>query len=239
MTSITINPSIEKKRAKCVGRAAAGEHVGVTIAGLGHLADSGTMYLRVMFGGRTIAQFPKPVDEGMVQEAWTAAGAEDADLTCTLNLNTVQAMKSCYAPDNECIVVLEELGDEDEGVPPTLYFVAPIVLQGWPQRRCEEPPYDLGRYPGLIERWTEQIGNIAASVTQGSGYADISITDKNGVTTTARVADGAQGPQGEPGSDADLSRVADAVSSINDAKATVNDLKAKFNALLAALKGLS
>lgn len=196
MTTLTINPSIDRKSAKCVGRVAAGEHVAVTISGMGACSSSSTMFLRVMFGARTIAQFPQPVEQGATQDSWGTGGTGGADLTCTLNLNTVEALKTCYGPQNECVVILEELGDSAGNQEPTLYFVAPITLFWWPQKREEEQPYDLGRYPGLIANWAAQIGRIAASVTRGQGSVVISITDKNGVTTTASVHDGAKGDPG-------------------------------------------
>ena len=194
MTSLTITPELAKKSAKLVGKVAAGEHVSVTIEGAADLASS-SLYLRVMYGPCTIAQFPQPVDEGETAEVWGESGD---GLTCTLNLNTIQALKYCLGPDTDCLFVLEEIGTAS-GTEPTLYFTKNHRIGGWPQKRLTDEPFNLDAYPGLIEEWTRQLANISASVTKVGNTATISITDKNGNITTASVTDGQKGDIGDTG----------------------------------------
>lgn len=194
MTSLSIVPNLNRKSARFAGNIAAGEHVAVTIEGLGGIAGSPTLFLRVMFGPMTIAQFPQPVHEGETPEPWIAVGD---NLQCELNLNTVQALKTCRGPETDCLFVLEDIGSET--TEPTLYFAGVKLVMGWPQKRLFDRPFDLGEYPGLIACFAQQLDNIELSVTKVGPIATISMTDRFGHVTTATIEDGATGAQGPSG----------------------------------------
>lgn len=197
MTSLTIAPDTGRKTARIVGKMASGEHVAVTIEDAAELLQRGSkLYLRVMVGPCTVAQFPQPVDEGAPEDSWTVSGD---DLSCVLNLNTVEALKMCRGPEMDCAVILEELGNEEGGVHPQLYFVKNHRVSGWPQKRLLEEPYDLGAYPGLIERWKEQFDNMSVSVVSTPTGALVVVRDKDGSVTTVPILNGAKGEKGDRG----------------------------------------
>lgn len=188
MTNLAITPNIDKKTAKIAGSCAAGEHVSVTISGMDGVS-TGNLYLRVMFGPATIAQFPPPVHDDETPEEWTS---EEGAISCILNLNTIQALKHCRGFDNECLFVLEDLGDD-----PQMYFASPKSVQFWPQKRLHEFPFNLDAYPGLIREWKDRMSewegymdNFGVTAEKVGGTTTLTVVDKDGSPTVCYINDG-------------------------------------------------
>ena len=157
MSTLTITPNFDKKTAKIVGRIAAGEHVAVTLENCAALLTS-TLRLRVLFFKRNVARFPMPVDEGEAQEEFTI---DDENLTCELNLNTIQMLKAMRrAPMMEMMFVLDDTASDVK----QLYFIAPHTIQGWPQEQGEDVPVDLDGYVDFIDECDSRIDAIQESV---------------------------------------------------------------------------
>ena len=142
-SELTITPDYERKTAKVKGVVACGEHVAVRIANAAQY-QTDSLRLRVCFNGHTIAKFPL-ADE----DAWEADGE---DLTCTLNTNTIQAMRLCCAPEQECLFVLEDVNSA------LLLCVSEHDMMGWPHGRGNDEIVNLD---GTVAR----LGELAAAVT--------------------------------------------------------------------------
>ena len=195
MTQLTITPKVSDKTARFKGTIAAGEHVAVTIKGgaewLGE-DDGANLTLRVIdeTTRRTVAVFPRPaetLDDGEEDDAWDST--QDGDLTCTLNLNTVQAVNA--ARHMLRVPVLFVLGDTDN--PRTLYFRDRHEIEYWPERIGDTTPYDLSKWPKQIDDWTElvtewqgQMSSFGAALSGHTGNGSIHVTAEQKVLWTAK-----------------------------------------------------
>ena len=140
MTTLAIMATYEKKRLKCYGTVAAGEHVAVTVTdGAQWIGEGTALRLRVLFGPDTVAVFP--FADG---DTWTAAGTQDADAACELNLNTLQAEKYLKR-GGTCLWILDDVENH------TLYATGEFDVLPWPKRRGIDEPIDLDGYPLLLD----------------------------------------------------------------------------------------
>lgn len=195
MTTLAITPNWKNKTAKFKGTVAAGEHVSVTIQnengdGGEFIEDVSTLRLRVVdpCNGRTLAIFPEPVHEGETPEEW------DSDLSplrCTLNLNTVQMLKS--VPPAANVPLLWVLDDYDNN---TLYFKEQFEVTHWPRLRGEEEPTDLDNYKDIIEdfntRLTAAEQTVATAATNAQSAANSASAAADSAATAATAATDAQ-----------------------------------------------
>lgn len=152
MTQLKITCDKAKKTLKFTGdKIAVGEHCRIVIEGLGEVGVD-NLRLRVLVNDETIARFPL---EG---QSW------DADLSCELNLNTVQAKEivQCCA---QGLFVL------DDTSVPQLYGMGMCHLGPWPQENGEDVPYDLSGYPDNIEAFKTEIENFRQRVTAAEDAA--------------------------------------------------------------------
>lgn len=158
MSALTITPDFTKKNATIVGRIAGGEHVSVRLKNCASI-NSETLRLRVLFFKKTMARFPMPVEEGETSQAFVVDGD---DLTCDLNLNTVQMMKALRRlPELEMMFVLDDNGDEVK----QLYFMRMHTVGGWPMEPGEDYPVDLDGYTSFIDEVDARIAAIQEIVT--------------------------------------------------------------------------
>ena len=159
MTTLTIIPNYEKKRLKLVGTVAAGEHVAVTIVGGGEWAQSGTLRLRALFGGKTVAVFPYYTEQrevdGQTVEADSWSGDEDA--TCELNLNMISAEKMLRF-GGECLWVLDDPANH------TLYGTGEFYVGKWPKHRPVDVPYDLDSYPDAVRELSSNVESLSTQL---------------------------------------------------------------------------
>ena len=217
MTSIRIVPKISDKTARVFGLPSAGEHVDVRIVGCAELLPSETLRLRVKFGPVTIAVFPTP-------ESTDAWGADGDDLTCHLNMNTIQAKMACHAGTIMCRVVLDQPGNEEHTVEPTLFFDDCIDVSAWHQESGKDVPYDLGRYPDQIADLNNRINEIGGKVDEAKnaaqaaqGSANASYEAAQSAVAAAQEANGRanQASQSASSASADARRAEAALSEIN------------------------
>lgn len=140
MTTLAIMATYEKKRLKCYGTVAAGEHVAVTVTdGAQWIGEGTALRLRVLFGPDTVGVFP--FADG---DAWTATGTQNADAYCELNLNTLQAEKY-LKHGGTCLWILDDVENH------TLYATGEFDVLPWPKRRGIDEPIDLDGYPLLLD----------------------------------------------------------------------------------------
>ena len=140
MTTLAIMATYEKKRLKCYGTVAAGEHVAVTVTdGAQWIGEGKALRLRVLFGPDTVGVFP--FADG---DAWTATGTQNADAYCELNLNTLQAEKY-LKHGGTCLWILDDVENH------TLYATGEFDVLPWPKRRGIDEPIDLDGYPLLLD----------------------------------------------------------------------------------------
>ena len=140
MTTLSIIANYEKKRLRCYGTVAAGEHVAVTVTdGAQWIGEGTALRLRVLFGPNIVAVFP--FAEG---DAWTAAGTQDADAACELDLNTLQAEKY-LKHGGTCLWILDDVENH------TLYATGEFDVLPWPKRRGVDEPIDIDGYPLLLD----------------------------------------------------------------------------------------
>lgn len=123
-TRMTLTPAFDgTKRMSVQGSAALYEKVAVTVAGVSDVAESLILTVTSQCGRIEYARFPANVGD-----VWTVA---DADLTCTLDLNTpalyARFRQMCL---DEALPVRLLLANGATG---NLYAVGGTVLQGWPQ----------------------------------------------------------------------------------------------------------
>ncbi len=211
MTTLTITPNWKNKTAKFKGTIAAGEHVAVYINnGDGAIADTTNLRLRVVDErGRTLAQFPMPVEEGETPDTWDGT----TTLSCELNLNTVQMLAA--VPPHATRQLLFVLDAYSEDTPEfTLFFKDCHEVTHWPRRTGEEEPVNLDDYRDFIaeterrierlDGWKREADEIVAaagrvdasvvSISQGvRNGAEIRTTSRNGQQRVARVLDGQRG----------------------------------------------
>lgn len=167
MTTIEINPNFRRKSAVLSGDLiAAGEHVLVKISNMqGKVSDS--LFLRIMFGPTTIAQFPKPVNEPDEERETWSYDSDTQVASCELNLNTLQARRMCLGTESECLIVLEDIGafNEDmweDSTPPQLLLTKHCRVLGWPARKGVSEPLDLDPFIGALDRkaWREELAPL-------------------------------------------------------------------------------
>jgi len=170
MTELIITPKVQDKTARFKGAIAAGEHVAVTIKGGAEWIgedDGANLMLRVidLITKRTLAVFPRP-PETLAEGETFAEGenewdSDEADLTCTLNLNTARMVNA--ARHMITVPVLFVLGDTDN--PRTLYFRDQYEVEYWPERIGDDVPYDLDRWPKQIDDWTALVAEWQSQMT--------------------------------------------------------------------------
>lgn len=158
MSELVITPNLQKKTAKIVGRIAGGEHVTVTLKDCVTLKTS-TLRLRILFFRQAVARFPMPAEAEKSQEAFTVSGS---DLTCEMNLNTVQMEKALRRfPELEMMFVLDDPGSDVK----QLYFASMHAVQGWPKEYGEDVPADLDGYVDFVSEVDSRIAAIQQIVT--------------------------------------------------------------------------
>lgn len=165
MTTLKIIPDFENKTAEFIGYPSAGEHVDVRIVGAANLLPSSTLRFRVKFGHVTLALFPR---QG-VNEVWETEGD---DLKCHLNLNTVQARSVCRIGNTVCHAILDQLGDDEHTVEPTLFFDDLFDVTSWCREPGADEPYDLDLYPNQIADLNQRVNAIGAKVAEAKNAAE-------------------------------------------------------------------
>ena len=152
MTPLTIIPNYEKKRLKCYGTVAAGEHVLVTVTGgndwVAPDGENQTLRLRLLFGPHTVGVFPFVTEEMSEDDPETfptvdAWDTDGDDPTCDLNLSTIPAAKFLKFGGN-CLFVLDDPTND------ILYATGEFEVLPWPKRRGADLPYDLDGYPDFV-----------------------------------------------------------------------------------------
>ena len=206
MTQLVITPKVSDKTARFNGTVAAGEHVAVTIkGGAGWLGEDDGANLTLLVIDRTThrvaAVFPRPAEmlaEGETADAWDST---QGDLTCTLDLNTLQMVNA--ARHMLCVPVLFVLGDKDN--PRTLYFRDEYRVEFWPER-LGDTPYDLDKWPGQIDEWEEIVANFGATLSSHVADAVKHVTAEERATWQAKYAKPGTGiPKGDLASDVQTS----------------------------------
>ena len=191
MSELVITPNFTRKTARFHGTVAAGEHADVRIVGAASVASE-TLRLRVVFFKKTLAVFP------IVSGGSEAFTVDDTDLTCTINLNTVQAQKAFRrTPEMEVLVVL------DDPVQHQLHFASTCLMRGWPQE-ADDNPVDLDGYSDFVADTNSAIAALQAGV---AGNAEAIAAEQ-----TARQ-------NADAGLTAGISSVSEAVSTKADASA--------------------
>lgn len=174
MTELLIEPDFGRKTARFRGAVAAGEKVKVTVAG-GAAVRSDTLRLRLCRAhtGETLAVFPMPMQGSETQPLWVKYGE---DISCTLNLNTVQMRLHADRLGCGCAVtaVLDDPGLE------TVHFIGTVDILGWSGDPGGDGPYDLSGFPGLIEGWTRRMADMELSAVKDGGTVTISAWDGSG-----------------------------------------------------------
>lgn len=170
MTELAITPKWKDKEAKFKGVVAAGEHVAVTIqnddgSGGAFISDTETLRLNVIdpTSGRLLATFPTPVEDGETPETWSESGTQ---LSCELNLNTVQMLKAVLpASVASLLFVLDDYENK------TLYFKAQHEVAHWPRRRGEEEPLNLDGYKDIIRVFGLRLTAVEETATSAAASA--------------------------------------------------------------------
>lgn len=181
MTTLKIIPDFENKTAECIGCPSAGEHVDVRIVGAANLLPSSTLRFRVKFGHVTLALFPRPG----VNESWETEGS---DLKCHLNLNTVQARSVCRTGNTVCHAILDQLGDDEHTVEPTLFFDDLFDVTPWHREPGHDEPYDLDRYPDQIAYLNLRVDAIGTKISEAKAAAQAAQGSANAAYESARSA---------------------------------------------------
>ena len=196
MTELIITPNYDKKTARFKGTIAGGESVKVIIVGAANwLSDS--LRLRVVCGcARTVAIFPLKSEEGSVS-SFEVVG--DDLIAAPLELNTIQARLHTQGLAATTATFIVE--DIEKNI---LYFQDSYELRGWVKRDGDEEPYDLNKFPELIEDWRKQIESLIVDAKEVDGGIEVTIC--NGVSPAKTFIirngrDGAQGEQGRKGED--------------------------------------
>ena len=172
MSELVITPNFTKKTARFHGAVAAGEHAAVRILGAASLlpetpSDS-TLRLRVLIRNpkvRTLAVFPFVTaamveeDDSLVQDVW---GVDGDDLTCTLNLNTAQALRRFRRlPEMEVLAVL------DDPIQRMMHFSDYMLMRGWPQEPSETP-IDLDNYRDFVAETKAALAAHSAAISENA-----------------------------------------------------------------------
>ncbi|MBR3956883.1 MAG: hypothetical protein IKJ89_03440, partial [Kiritimatiellae bacterium] len=181
MTTLKIIPDFKNKTAECIGYPSAGEHVEVCIVGGASLLPSSTLRFRVKFGRVTLALFPRPE----VNETWETEGA---DLKCHLNLNTIQARSVCRTGNTVCHAILDQVGDDEHTVEPTLFFDDLFDVTPWYREPGADEPYDLDIYPNQIADLNQRVNAIGAKVAEAKNAAETAAGSANAAYESAQSA---------------------------------------------------
>lgn len=143
MSEITITPDFAEKTAAISGSASAGEKVSVVLKNCAAL-NTPTLRLRVLWLDRLLAVYPAPAADGGEQGVFEEDGD---DLVCSLNLCTVQAMKTFKRiPELEVMFILDDVGPNVR----QMYFRDFHTLLGWPQNEGTDVPIDLRGYVNFV-----------------------------------------------------------------------------------------
>lgn len=191
MTELIITPNYDKKTARFKGTIAGGESVKVTIVGAAKWLSSG-LRLRVVCGcSLTVAMFPLKSEDGTV----SSFEVEGDDLIASpLELNTIQARLLTQGLATTTATFIVE--DLEKNI---LYFQDSYELHGWVKRDGDEEPYDLTKFPELIEDWRKQIENLIVDATEVDGGIEVTICDGVSPAKTFIIRNGRNGQPGEPG----------------------------------------
>jgi parallel beta-helix repeat protein len=190
MTELIITPNYDKKTARFKGTIAGGESVKVTIVGAANWLSDG-LRLRVVCGcTKTVAIFPLKSEEGSV-DSFKVEG--DNLIAAPLELNTIQAR--LHTQGLTAITATFIVEDVKNNI---LYFQDSYELHGWIKRCGDDEPYDLTKFPGLIDEWTEQIDNMEVSAKRVDNGVEIVAWDGKGAKPAAVVVlDGKKGDKGD------------------------------------------
>ena len=156
MTTLTITPDVAKKRMKIDGVIAAGEKVAVTVKGFGDKSVIDTR-LRVYCGRELIAIYPKDPEEGQQQIPWSVSGD---DLTCELDLFTLQAEKATRCGCAECLFIL------DDYMAGQLYATREKEILKWIKRGGSDIPYNLSGYRDILREFGERLDEFESDLDQ-------------------------------------------------------------------------
>jgi hypothetical protein len=191
MTELIITPNYDKKTARFKGTIAGGESVKVTIVGAAKwLSDS--LRLRVVCGcARTVAMFPLKSEDGTVS-SFEVEG--DNLIAAPLELNTIQARLHTQGLAATTATFIVE--DIEKNI---LYFQDSYELHGWVKRDGDEEPYDLNKFPELIEDWRKQIENLIVDAKEVDGGIEVTICNGVSPAKTFIIRNGRDGQPGEPG----------------------------------------
>ena len=159
MSEIVVIPNFDRKTARFKGTVAAGEHVFVKIVG-GSSLDVSSLRLRVVLYKTTLAVFPLAADT----DSWMVDGE---DVTCTLNLNTTQAVNKLRGVfETEVLFVL------DDPVAKKLHFSDYCVIRVWPKEMGSDAPVDLDGYEDFVAQMKSRMSAVESAVeTNASALA--------------------------------------------------------------------
>jgi hypothetical protein len=191
MTELIITPNYDKKTARFKGTIAGGESVKVTIVGAAKwLSDS--LRLRVVCGcSLTVAMFPLKSEDSTVS-SFEVEG--DNLIAAPLELNTIQARLHTQGLAATTATFIVE--DVEKNI---LYFQDSYELHGWVKRDGDEEPYDLNKFPELIEDWRKQIESLIVDAKEVDGGIEVTICDGVSPAKTFIIRNGRDGQPGEPG----------------------------------------
>ena len=191
MTELIITPNYDKKTARFKGTIAGGESVKVTIVGAAKWLSSG-LRLRVVCGcSKTVAMFPLKSEDGTVS-SFEVVG--DDLIAAPLELNTIQARFYTQGLATTAATFIVE--DIEKNI---LYFQDSYELHGWVKRDGDEEPYDLNKFPELIEDWRKQIEGLIVDAKEVDGGIEVTICDGVSPAETFIILNGRDGQPGEPG----------------------------------------
>lgn len=191
MTELIITPNYDKKTARFKGTIAGGESVKVTIVGAAKWLSSG-LRLRVVCGcSKTVAMFPLKHEDGTVS-SFEVEG--DNLIAAPLELNTIQARFYTQGLATTAATFIVE--DLEKNI---LYFQDSYELHGWVKRDGDEEPYDLTKFPELIEDWRKQIESLIVDAKEVDGGIEVTLCDGVSPAKTFIIRNGRDGQPGETG----------------------------------------
>lgn len=173
MTKLTITLDTAKKRLRFSGdEIAAGEHVGVMVAGFGSaIGDGRKLRLRVMSCDRLVAVFPH-----VETDAWSED--EDGNAVCELNLNSIELQRETRCGGQEFFFVLDDV------TVPQKYGAGLRFIDCWRKEPGADVPYCLDRYPDIIREFGERLDEFGEDVNAARAAA----TEAKNAATDARNA---------------------------------------------------
>jgi hypothetical protein len=115
-------------------------------------------------------------------------------IAAPLELNTIQArLHTQGLAATTAIFIVEDIEKN------ILYFQDSYELHGWVKRDGDEEPYDLNKFPELIEDWRKQIENLIVDAKEVDGGIEVTICNGVSPAKTFIIRNGRDGQQGEPG----------------------------------------